>query len=112
MKSIAIVFLLSAAAAWAQEKPQTNDPSTAAGYTTTMPCVATDAEISHQCILRETARLFLLAGQREAALRILCSTQPAQEAYRPGGPLNTAKWQENAEAIRRCLVASGISAKE
>lgn len=110
MKQLLIVLVLSAAG-WAQNAAVPVNPPTEAGFATTSLCVAADAEVAHQCLLRETARLFILAGQREAALRILCVTQPAQEAFRPGSPLDDAKWPQNVEAIRRCLQASGLSSE-
>ena len=67
-----------------------------------------DATNTHQCELRETARLFLIAGQREAALRILCETTPAIEVFRPQGALTEGKYEDNIAANHRCLQAVGI----
>jgi hypothetical protein len=104
MKLVVVIVLL-AAASWAQT-PKNEPP---AEYTVTPSCFGSaDRETTHQCILRETARLFLLAGQRETALRILCTTTAAQEAFRPGGPLSEGRLPDNTEAIRSCFAASGI----
>jgi hypothetical protein len=35
----------------------------------------------YECEKRDTARLFMVAGQREVALRILCSTRVVTGAY-------------------------------
>jgi hypothetical protein len=52
--------------------------------------------------------LFLVVGQREGALRILCETMPALEVFRPEGALGTGKYDQNIAANRHCLEVVGI----
>ena len=74
-----------------------------------MPCSGTgvDPGSQHQCELRETARLFLIVGQREAALRF-CVKLPPWRSIRPEGALGSGKFEQNIAANRRCLEAAGI----
>jgi len=94
--------------AWAQEK--TDNTAALAASMNVQPCSGTgvDPGSQHQCDLRETARLFLVVGQREAALRILCETTPALEVFRPEGALGPGKFEQNIAANRRCLEVVGI----
>jgi hypothetical protein len=107
--TLGVVMFMLAYSAWPEEKPSDNVANLAASMSI-MPCFGPgDAVNIHQCELRETARLFLIAGQREAALRILCETTPAQEVFRPNGALGSGKYEENIAANRRCLEVVGIS---
>jgi hypothetical protein len=108
MKLILVVAVMTLINfAQAQEKPSENTALVAS--MSVMPCTGQgDATNLHQCELRETARLFLVAGHREAALRILCETTPALEVYRPEGPLGSGKYEQNVAANRRCLESAGI----
>jgi hypothetical protein len=94
----------------AQEKSPSDDVAALAASMSMQPCSGTgvDPGSQHQCELRETARLFLVVGQREGALRILCETTPALEVFRPEGALGTGKYEQNIAANRHCLEVVGI----
>jgi hypothetical protein len=66
----------------AQEKP-TAELAAASGPVT--PCTSMaemrDTDGKHECEKRDTARLFLIAGKPEAALRLLCSTNESRAAF-------------------------------
>lgn len=102
---IAMLFVLTIAM-HAQE-PSTADRATAHSI---QPCTinASDGGGQKECEKRDTALLFLLVGQKEPALRILCNTRVALEVYRPGGALGTDKFEDNVAANKRCLDAVGI----
>lgn len=106
---LGIVGFMLAGSAWTQEKPSDNVAALAAAMTV-QSCSGTgvDPVSQHQCELRETARLFLIVGQREAALRILCETTPALEVFRPEGALGSGKFEQNIAANRRCLEVAGV----
>ena len=77
----------------------------------TVSCQTSDPKLTHECLLRETARLFLAAGKPQAALRLLCNSTTAQETFRPGGSLrlpSNGGLSENEEGIKRCLAAVGL----
>lgn len=40
-----------------------------------------DTDAKHECEKRDTARLFLVAGKPDAALRMLCATTEARAAF-------------------------------
>src|SRR5580692_11168977 len=61
-----------------------------------------DADSQRECEKRDTARLFLIVGKPEAALRILCNTRPAIEVFRPNGPLGSDKYEDNMAGNTRC----------
>ena len=94
----------------AQDKAS-DDTAALAAAMNVQPCSGTgiDPGSQHQCELRETARLFLVAGLREAAMRILCETTPAQEVFRPEGALGKGSYEQNIAANRRCLEVAGIT---
>jgi hypothetical protein len=115
--ALAIVASTLAYLAWtqpkpalAQEKTPSDDVAALAASMSTQPCSGTgvDPGSQHQCELRETARLFLVVGQREGALRILCETTPALEVFRPEGALGAGKYEQNIAANRHCLEVAGI----
>jgi hypothetical protein len=64
-----------------------------------------------ECQKRETARLFIILGKPEAALRILCNTKAAIEVFRPTGPLGSDKYEDNAAGNKRCLETVGVDPK-
>jgi hypothetical protein len=100
-----IITLALALGATAQEaKPNTAELAASSGVT---PCAGTDAT-ERECEKRDTARLFLLMGKPEAALRILCNTRSAIEVFRPGGPFGSDKYEENAAGHIRCLQSVGV----
>jgi len=106
---LAVATFVLVGSAWTQQSPSDNTAALAASMNV-QPCSGTgvDPGSQHQCELRETARLFLVVGQREAALRILCETTPALEVFRPEGALGSGKFEQNIAANRRCLEAAGI----
>jgi len=107
--ALIVALLLGASVAQAQEKSSDNAPALAASMSV-VSCSGpgVDPGIQHQCDLRETARLFLVAGQREAALRILCETTAAQEVFRPEGALRNGSFEQNVAANKKCLEVAGI----
>lgn len=94
----------------AQEKSTSDNVAALVASMSVQSCSGTgvDPASQHQCELRETARLFLVVGQREGALRILCETSPALEFFRPEGALGTGKYDQNIAANRHCLEVVGI----
>ena len=85
------------------EHPEVIRPSTSCeGITGALP------EAMAECEKRETGRLFIILGKPEAALRILCNTRPAIEAYRPFGD---DRGTNNAAANTRCLQEVGLGNK-
>lgn len=74
------------------------------------PCIGAGADpiTLRECEKRDTARLFLLLGKPDAALRILCDTRTAIEVFRPGGALGSDKFEDNVAANKRCLQAVGL----
>jgi len=105
---ILIFVFLGTCLAQTQEKPDNSAALAASMGVTTCSGTGVDPGAQHQCDLRETARLFLVAGQREAALRILCETTAAQEVFRPEGALGKGSYDQNIAANRKCLEAAGI----
>jgi len=51
------------------------------------------------------AFLFMLLGQREAAVRVLCTTNAAIEGFRP---YMHNKPDDNIDANKKCLEAAGL----
>src|SRR5580693_1782124 len=85
-KTIAITILALALCGTVlaqDQKPTTADVAVASGQVT--PCTSMaemrDTDAKHECEKRDTARLFLIAGKPEAALRLLCSTTEARSAF-------------------------------
>jgi len=64
-----------------------------------------DITSQKECEKRDTALLFLLIGQREAAVRVLCATNAAIDGFRP---YSKVKMEDNIEANRKCLEAAGV----
>ena len=61
------------------------------------------------CARRDTARLFLMAGKPEAALRLLCNTNAGMSAFRPNGVLDNDK---SYTGLGACLKAVGLQRPE
>lgn len=59
-----------------------------------------DVEAKRECEKRDTARLFLVAGKPDAALRLLCSTNEARAAFGD---------DKNGEPTK-CLQSVGVKA--
>lgn len=49
--------------------------------TVCLAAVPTPGDIVSECEKRDVARLFLVAGKPDAALRVLCTTTKAREAF-------------------------------
>jgi hypothetical protein len=79
---VLIAAVLLPLLALAQTKA-TSEAAVASGPVT--PCVSQadlrDTDAKHECEKRDTARLFLIAGKPEAALRMLCVTTEARAAF-------------------------------
>jgi hypothetical protein len=79
---VALVGLALSVPLLAQNKSET-EVAISSGPVT--PCTSMaemrDAEGKHECEKRDTARLFLIAGRPDAALRLLCSTNEARAAF-------------------------------
>jgi hypothetical protein len=97
----AIVMTAFAVPPVAQVKPHQNSPLASGPVT---PCTSMaemrDAEEKRECEKRDTPRLFLVAGKRDAALRLLCATNEARVAFGD---------DENGEPTR-CLQPVGVKA--
>jgi hypothetical protein len=110
-------MLIMIGMAMAQDaKPNATAASTAelaAGGGVT-PCIGAgvDAASLRECEKRDTARLFLIVGKPEAALRILCNTRSAIEVSRPAGALGSDKYEDNVAGNRRCLQSVGLELKD
>jgi len=84
VKSLALALfgLAVCAQVFAQDK-STADLGVASGPVT--PCTSMaemrDSEGKHECEKRDTARLFLVAGKPDAALRLLCATNESRAAF-------------------------------
>ena len=104
-------LLVFGGTAIAQEKKSTIEELAAAGGIT--PCVVPTGDTvgQRECEKRDTARLFFMAGQPNAALRILCNTRAAIEVFRPNGPVGSDKLEDNAAGNKRCLQDVGVEPK-
>lgn len=61
------------------------------------------------CAKREAARLFLILGKPEVALRVLCNTNAAMSAFRPNGALDADR---SYTGLGSCLKAVGLERPE
>jgi hypothetical protein len=109
---IGILFLTGTAIAQ-ETKPNTQAAATTAELAAAVrvtPCIGAGADpiTLRECEKRDTARLFLLLGKPDAALRILCDTRTAIEVFRPGGALGSDKFEDNVAANKRCLQSVGL----
>ena len=97
--AIAIVMTVLLTPLAAQDKPN-SELAVASGPVT--PCTSMaemrDADGKHECEKRDTARLFLIAGKPDAALRLLCATNEARAAFGD---------DKNGEPAR-CLTSVGV----
>ena len=99
---IVLALTLCVGAQQPQATPSTAEMATA--HNTNACGNGSDAS-QKECSKRDTALLFLLLGQREAAVRILCTTDAAVEGFRPYLHTSSA---ENIEANKKCLEAAGL----
>jgi len=115
VNTIATLLILVGMAIAQEPKSNVTAPSTAelAAASGVTACIGTGADASslRECEKRDTARLFLIAGNPEAALRILCNTRSAIEVFRPSGALGSDKYEDNVAGNNRCLQAVGLELK-
>jgi len=83
-KSLALaLFGLALCAPVSAQDRSTSELAAASGPVT--PCTSMaemrDSEGKHECEKRDTARLFLIAGKPDAALRLLCATNESRAAF-------------------------------
>ena len=107
--AIGVLFLCTTSAAFSQNtkpvEPLINNPvagCTTAGYSNALA-------LDEDCAKRDTARLFLMAGKLEVALRVLCNTNAAMSAFRPNGVLDNDK---SYTGLGACLKAVGLGKPE
>jgi len=82
MKRIAILAaLLLTSLAVGEDNPIVAHPEAIAPTTACEGLTGALPEAIMECQKRETARLFLILGRPDAALRVLCSTKVAKEAF-------------------------------
>ena len=82
MKHLAILeVLLFASMALGQDNPTVAHPENIAPTTPCEGLTGALPEAITECQKRETARLFIVLGKPEAALRVLCSTKVAKDAF-------------------------------
>src|SRR5579871_4846428 len=85
------------------QKSTSRDGAVASGPVT--PCTSMadmrDTDGKRECEKRDTARLFLVAGKPEAALRLLCSTTEARNAFA----------DDRGGIPTKCLQAVGVKAE-
>ncbi len=115
MKTITTVVLglaLCAGVSAQDQKPSAVDTAVASGPVTACAVQGpvSDADGKRECEKRDTARLFLIAGKPDAALRLLCNTTAAIESFRDPG--SSGKYEENVAAIRKCQQSVGIDSKK
>ena len=107
LASLTITTIMLIGSAWAQAqetKPTNPDPAILAAGLNMMPCTGSgDGADLQDCKRRETARLFLIVGKPKIALRILCNTNAAIEAFRSNGSLTDNKYDNNFSAYKKCL---------
>lgn len=112
--TFAVVVLFVSGANAQQNGPKTAAVAELAAAHAINACTinGNDGNGQKECEKRDTALLFLLLDQREAATRILCSTNVAIQAFRPAGALGSDKYNDNVEANKRCLEATGLVPKQ
>jgi len=82
MKHFAILgVLLFASMAVGQDNPTVAHPENIAPTTPCEGLTGALPEAITECQKRETARLFIVLDKPEAALRVLCSTKVAKDAF-------------------------------
>lgn len=102
-KAIALtVFGLALCVSALAQNKSTADAAAASGPVT--PCTSMaemrDSEGKRECEKRDTARLFLIAGKPDAALRLLCATNESRTAFGD---------DKNGEPAK-CLQSVGVQA--
>ena len=82
---VILAILLLAPLAVGQANPTTTHPENIAPTTPCEGLTGALPEAITECQKRETARLFIILDKPEAALRILCSTKVAKDAFGAAG---------------------------
>jgi len=106
-----LMLLVLAVPCFAGEAPSTvAELAAASGQVTVCEISPNAAQVSTpvaECQKRDTARLFLIAGKPNAALRLLCDTQSARVAYGDDYEAEHHQWIHPAIPAK-CLRAVGL----
>ncbi len=81
MKYAVVIALTLSIPVMAQDKPDTKPTPADAAIVSGPVAVCNPNETGSDCDKRDLARMFLIAGKPEAALRVLCSTFAARAAF-------------------------------
>jgi hypothetical protein len=81
MRYAVLIGLILCIPGVAQERSDAQPTPAEAAVESGPVTVCTPNEAGSDCDKRDLARLFLIAGKREAALRVLCSTFAARAAF-------------------------------
>ncbi len=82
---VALVILTLSSIAFGQDSPAVAHAESIAPTTPCEGLTGALPEAITECQKRETARLFVVLGRPEAALRVLCSTKVAKDAFGTAG---------------------------
>lgn len=109
MKTVVLVVL--AASFTVSAEAQTADTSVREPVTNCFsaggaPNTSTPKDVVVECEKRDVARLFLLAGKTEAALRVLCTTNSAKAAF--GDDHSDGHNWVTSEVPNKCFAALGV----
>lgn len=80
-RSVILAIILLPCLAFGQDSPKTTYSENIASTTPCEGLTGALPEAITECQKRETARLFIVLGKPEAALRVLCSTKVAKDAF-------------------------------
>jgi hypothetical protein len=78
---VALAALLLTSLAASEDNARVSHPEEIAPTTSCEGLTGALPEAITECQKRETARLFLILGRPDAALRVLCSTKVAKDAF-------------------------------
>ena len=81
MKYAVLIAWILSVPVLAQEKPDTQPMTAGAADVSSPVAVCSPNETGSDCDKRDLARWFLIAGKRDAPLRVLCSTFAARTAF-------------------------------
>jgi hypothetical protein len=82
---VALAALLFSSVVAAQDNTTVLRPENIAPTTPCEGLTGALPEAIAECQKRETARLFMILGKQDAALRVLCSTKAAKDAFANAG---------------------------
>jgi hypothetical protein len=103
MKRAVMVGLILCGPVLAQDKPDTKSTTAEAAIASGPVTVCSPNEAGSDCDKRDLARMFLIAGKPEAALRVLCSTFAARTAFGD---------DTHGGVPSRCLQSVGVEPKQ